>query len=232
MRLTEIVKRLKDLKMKGYIPSLRKGTTGIGFTFEKEMGLSETNIPIPDLGGRVEIKTARRDSESLITLFCFNRGVWHISQKDFIEKFGYTDAANRKALKNTIFFGKAPWQTLHLDINNNAHKIHLISKEEILATWDIYIMISKLVSKLNRVLFVVADRRLTNSNEEFWFNEAYILSNPSPQKFINAFKSGKVGIDLRMHLKPNGSVRNRGTAFRIKEPDLKDLYEEVKNLEI
>lgn len=232
MRLSEIIKRLKQLKRKGYVPSLRKGPTGIGFTFEKEMGLSETNIPIPDLGGRVEIKTARRDSESLITLFCFNKGVWHISQKELIEKFGYRDATNRKALKNTIFFGRQPWQTLHLDIDENAHKIYLISGQEKLATWDIYIMISKLISKLNQVLFVFSDRKITNGLEEFWFNEAYILSNPSPQKFINAFKSGKVGIDLRMHLRANGSVRNRGTAFRIKETELKELYEKVKRIEI
>ena len=32
------------------------------------MGLFETNIPVPDLGGRVEIKTTRRDSDSLVTL--------------------------------------------------------------------------------------------------------------------------------------------------------------------
>lgn len=232
MRITEIVKRLKYLKMKGYIPSLRRGTTGIGFTFEKEMGLSETNISIPDLGGRVEIKTARRDSESLITLFCFNKGVWHISQKELIERFGYIDTANRKALKNTLFFGKVAWRTLHLNIDENAHKIHLVTGQEKLATWDIYIMISKLISKLNKVLFVIADRKITKGLEEFWFNEAYILSNPSPQKFVNAFKSGKVGIDLRMHLKANGQVRNRGTAFRIKEAELKELYEEVKKLEI
>ena len=63
------------------------------------MGLTETNIPVPDLGGRVEIKTTRRDSDSLVTLFCFNRGVWHISQKGVIEKYGYIDDSGRKALK-------------------------------------------------------------------------------------------------------------------------------------
>jgi hypothetical protein len=47
-----------------------------------------------------------------------------------------------------------------------------------------------------------------------------------------AFKAGKVGIDLRMHLKEKGSVRNRGTAFRIKEIDLWDLYSNIRNLGI
>ncbi len=79
-------------------------------------------------------------------------------------------------------------------------------KDNVLATWNVYIMVSKLMSKLNRVLFVIVDRR------------------------VNAFKNGKVGIDLRMHLKDNDSVRNRGTAFRIKEIDLRDLYSNIRIL--
>jgi len=233
MTLKEIMQRLKDLKDRGYIPSLRSSSTGIGFTFEKEMGLKETNIPIPDLGGRVEIKTARRDSASLVTLFCFNKGVWKIPQKELLERYGYIDQSGRRALKNTLFIGKDSSQNLSLRIDSDSHKIELLDEfDKTLATWDIYIMVSKLVSKLNQVLFVIADRRERNGIEEFWYNEAYLLREPSPQKFIEAFKTGKVGIDLRMHLRPNGTVRNRGTAFRARETDLKDLYSIVKRVDI
>lgn len=86
MTLKEIERRLRSLKEMGYVPTIRKGSTGVGHTFEQKMGLSETNITIPDLGGRTEIKTTRRYSTSLITLFCFNKGVWHISQKELIER--------------------------------------------------------------------------------------------------------------------------------------------------
>jgi len=233
LTLKEIMQRLKDLKERGYIPSLRRSSTGIGFTFEKEMGLQETNIPIPDLGGRVEIKTARRGSASLVTLFCFNKGVWKISQKELIEKYGYVDQSGRRALKNTLFVGKDAPQNLSLKLDSESHKIELLDEfGKALAIWEIYIMVSKLVSKLNQVLFVIADRQERNDREEFWYNEAYLLREPSPQRFIEAFKAGKVGIDLRMHLRPNGTVRNRGTAFRAKEADLKDLYSVVKRLDI
>ncbi len=233
MTLKEIMQRLKGLKDRGYIPSLRSSSTGIGFTFEKEMGLKETNIPIPDLGGRVEIKTARRDSASLVTLFCFNKGVWKIPQKELLERYGYFDQSGRRALKNTLFIGKDSSQNLFLKIDSDSNKIELLDEfGKTLAIWDIYIMVSKLVSKLNQVLFVIADRREKNGIEEFWYNEAYLLREPSPQKFIEAFKNGKVGIDLRMHLRTNGTVRNRSTAFRAKEADLKDLYSIVKRVDI
>ena len=234
MTLREIERRLRALNAMGYILSVRKGSTGVGHTFEQKMGLSETNIPVPDLGGRVEIKTTRRASTSLITLFCFNKGVWHISQKELIERYGYIDNSGRKALKNTVYAGRQISQGLSLSIDDANNKVSLIDNNRTqLATWDVFVMVGKLMSKLSRVLFVIADRRFdTNEEEEFLYNEAHILTDPLPRNFINAFMSGKVGIDLRMHLKPNGTVRNRGTAFRIKEIDLWDLYSNIRNLEI
>ena len=234
MTLKEIERRLRDLKAMGYVPTIREGSTGVGHTFEQKMGLPETNIPVPDLGGRVEIKTTRRDSTSLVTLFCFNKGVWHISQKELIEKYGYIDDSGRKALKNTVYAGKQISQGLSLLIDDLNNRVSLINKKgNLLAIWDIFVMVGKLVSKLSRVLFVIADRRFdANGEEEFLYNEAYILTDPIPRNFIKAFKSGKVGIDLRMHLKEKGSVRNRGTAFRIKEIDLWDLYSNSRNLGI
>lgn len=195
--------------------------------------ITET-IPILDLGGRVEIKTTRRDSDSLVTLFCFNRGVWHISQKELIEKYGYIDNSGRKALKNTVYAGRQISQGLSLLIDDLNNKISLRDPNgNLLATWDVFVMVGKLMSKLSRVLFVIAERRFNaDGDEEFLYNEAHILTDPIPRNFINAFKAGKVGIDLRMHLKESGSVRNRGTAFRIKEIDLWDLYSNIRNLGI
>lgn len=232
MTLQEITKRLKELKLRGFIPTLRAGSTGVGYTFEHMMGLTETNIPIPDIGGRVEIKTTRRDASSLVTLFCFNKGVWHIPQKQLIEKYGYLDESNRKALKNTVYLGQPITQGLSLQVNEN-NTISLKDKEgNLLATWDIYVLVGKLLTKLSRVLFVIADRRIAEGREEFHYNEAFILSEPQHRNFLNAFKAGKVGIDLRMHMKENGTVRNRGTGFRIKEIDMIDLYSNVRKLEL
>jgi len=100
MRLKEVITKLQEIKNKGFIQSMRRGSTGIGYTFETLFGVQENNIPIPDIGGRVEIKTIRRDYQSLITLFTFNRGVWHIKQKELIQKYGYIDEKGRYALKN------------------------------------------------------------------------------------------------------------------------------------
>ena len=232
MNLKELESKLSEIKNMGFVESLRKGSTGIGFTFETLFGVNENNIPIPDIGGRVEIKTIRKDSKSLITLFTFNRGVWSIKQSELVRKFGYIDKKGRIALKNTVYYGKAVSQGLFLEIDESKNIIHLVDEntKEIVATWDIYVIVGIFMTKMSRLLIVMADRKKEHGKEYFHYNEAYLLTDPSPRKFISAIKKSLIGIDIRMHLKESGAVRNRGTAFRIKEKDLLELYENQRRL--
>ena len=233
MNLKEVQNKLQEIKNKGFVESLRRGSTGIGYTFETLFGVKENNIPIPDIGGRVEIKTIRKDLQSLITLFTFNRGVWHIRQKELIQKYGYIDSKGRFALKNTVFYDKPIPQGLKLEIDELRNTIHLIedvATGKSVATWDVYVIVGTFMTKLSRLLIVLADRKVIKGKEYFLYGEAYLLTDPSPRSFINAFKKSLIGIDLRMHFKESGAVRNRGTAFRIKEKDLIELYEHRRRL--
>ena len=190
MNLKELVGRLQAISDMGYVKALRKGNTGIGYTFESLIGLEETNIPIPDIGGRVEIKTTRKDCSSLVTLFTFNRGVWIKKQKEIIEQFGYEDEKERKALKSTIFFNRPNSLGLFIEIDESKNVIRLLSpNNKLLAEWDVYVVVGVFSSKLSRLLFVLADRRTVQGQEEFHFNEAYLLTEPNPRNFLNAFKN-------------------------------------------
>ena len=154
MNLKEVQNKLQEIKNKGFVESLRRGSTGIGYTFETLFGVKENNIPIPDIGGRVEIKTIRKDSQSLITLFTFNRGVWHIRQKELIQKYGYIDNKGRFALKNTVFYDKPIPQGLKLEIDEHKNTIHLIDVTigKAVATWDVYVIVGTFMTKLSRLL--------------------------------------------------------------------------------
>ncbi len=225
MNLPELIEKLKTIQKMGYVKALRKGNTGIGYTFEILFGLQETNIPIADIGGRIEIKTTRRDSSSLVTLFTFNKAVWQKKQKDIIDQYGYVDEKGRNSLKSTIFFNKPNSLGLFMEIDDDKNVIRVLSTDyEILAEWDIYVIVGKFSQKLSRLLLVIADRRESQGEEEFFYNEAYLLKDPNPRYFLNAFKASRVGIDIRMHLTENRNVRNRGTGFRMHERDLVDLY--------
>ncbi|MBD3340233.1 MAG: hypothetical protein GF353_14060 [Candidatus Lokiarchaeota archaeon] len=231
MNLKELGEKLRTISDMGYVIALRRGNTGIGYTFESLIGLAETNIPIPDIGGRFEIKTTRKDSSSLVSLFTFNRGVWIKKQKEIIEKFGYEDEKGRKALKSTIFYNRPNSLGLFIDIDETKNVIKLLSSDhQLLAEWDVYVIVGVFSSKLSRLLFVLADRRSVQGVEEFHFKEAWLLTEPNTRSFLKAFKKSLVGIDLRLHLKENGAVRNRGTGFRMREKDMLELYGKKRRL--
>src|SRR2546428_430797 len=114
MQLKEIIKKLQALREKGFITAARRGDTAVGYLFEQELGANESNIPIPDVGGRVELKGTRKKSSSLITLFTFNRGVWRIDKKELIRVYGYTDEEGRDALYSTVSNRKPNQQGFYL----------------------------------------------------------------------------------------------------------------------
>lgn len=233
MNLQQLQRELGKLRDKGYVTSLRKGPTGIGYTLEMELNLKENNVAIPDVGGRVELKASRRNTSSLITLFTFNRGVWQIPQKTVVEKYGYQDESGRSALYNLVRVGDVNTQGLTLTIEEKNNEVHLAHKSSntLMAIWSIYTIVGKFLNKTERLLLILADSRLTEAKrEEFHFNEAYLLTDPKPQNFIDAFKKGSIVIDIRMHLKPNKTVRNHGTGFRIREIDIPLLYTTRRNL--
>lgn len=230
MRLPELKKRLKELSDLGFIPSERKGPTGIGHTLESRLGVSENNLPIPDIGGRVEIKATRSTQNNLITLFTFNKAAWQIPQADAVRRWGRPDSKNRPALYSTVS-ATAP-NSLGLQITIKADAVSVVHAQtrEMLATWDLYEIVGKFMNKFERLLLVHADSRKTGRIEEFYYHKALLLTEPGSKTFRKGFLSGKALIDIRMHLRPNGSVRNHGTGFRVREQDLPDLFGKNENL--
>ena len=215
MDANELASRLDKIKQMGYVATKRKGNTGIGYTLESMLELDENNLRTPDLG-QIEVKSQRRNSTNRVTMFTFNRGTWKISQRDLIEKYGYIDTNGRPSLYCTVN-SKVNQQGLYLKIEEEAVGLYHVDKTFI-AQWrgeDLSITFSR---KMPSLVVVYADTRINSENrEEFWFNEAYLLTNPDPDNFLDLIRTDVIIIDIRMHLKGNRVVRNHGTGFRIEE---------------
>ncbi len=227
MRLSELRERLQQLNAKGFVPSERSGPTGIGHTLETRLGLAENNLPIPDIGGRVEVKATRSNTNNLITLFTFNRAVWKFKNKELVERWGYFDESrDRPALYTTVSATESNAFGLQLSVSEDATQLFMTHtpSDTLLATWDMYYVVGKFVTKFERMLFVHADSKRVDGKEYFHYNEAEILSEPSSLTFRDGFASGIVTIDIRMYLRPSGAARNHGTGFRIFEQNLPKLF--------
>lgn len=92
----------------------------------------------------------------------------------------------------------------------------------IVASW----LISKLKEAMDKKLsdqfvFVRASSRGTGINEEFLFDEAYLLDGFNSQAIIDLVNKGEIYVDLRIgqyHNGPNkGKTHDHGTGFRIFE---------------
>jgi len=83
MTINQFRLRFDKIRQMGWVPSKRRGPTGVGHTLEQLLGLKENNVALPDLG-KVELKAHRVNSPSMITLFTFNRRAWKMNQLDAI----------------------------------------------------------------------------------------------------------------------------------------------------
>ena len=232
MRLPEVRARLQELEAAGFVPSERRGPTGIGHTLESRLGLDENNLPIPDIGGRVEVKATRNNSNSLITLFTLDRRVWQHPAREIVRRWGYVDGNGRPALYTTVSAETENSFGLQISVSDDANHLYIthMPSETMLAVWDMYHIVGKFVTKFDRMLFVHADSRRIGGREEFHFNRAEILSEPSAVTFKDGFAEGIVTIDIRMHLRKNGTPRNHGTGFRILEHNLPSLFGKIARL--
>jgi len=221
----EITKKLRELKTKGYIRTHRIGTTGIGKTLEDLLGITENNIPGPN-AAMIELKSARKNVSSMLTLFT-KSPLPEKANSLLLQKFGYESARGngRKELHTTVnaieynqLKGKPGFK---IDIKGD--RINLITAQnEIVGYWDQETLRTFFEKKLPKLLYVKAEARGRGSNEEFWFNEAWLLSGFNFESFINLLKEKVIFVDIRIGQYPDGRPHDHGTGFRV-FPDKLDL---------
>ena len=101
MTIEEFAHKFKQIKELGFVPTRRKGPTGIGYTLETLLGIAENNEAHPDIEG-AELKAHRTKGNSLITLFTFNNKVWKMPPLEAVKKYGSLDKDGRQGLYYTM----------------------------------------------------------------------------------------------------------------------------------
>ena len=228
MEIDELRVKLSDLRQTGYVVSMRKGNTGIGYTLETLLGIDENNLRTPDLG-EIELKSHRKGAASLMTLFTFNRGAWKMRQVDVIENYGYCDTNDRPSLYSTT--NSTPnSQGLYTRIEDEHVGLYHVDGT-LIAQWSGEGLAKTFDEKMPALVTVYADTRMNSDDrEEFWFNEAYLLEQPSAGNILELIRNDTIVVDIRMHINNRGSVRNHGTGFRIDEGFLSLCFESREKL--
>lgn len=216
--LEEAISKLQEIKARGYIVTHRPGPTGIGKTLEDLLGIVENNI---DISNTVfaELKSARRASLSMMTLFT-RAPLPPKANSKLLNDYGYvTPKSKGKKIIHTTTF-TTHYNTLRgktgFKVKVEPNKVSLISSDGAeLGYWDETTLKKAFEKKLHHVLYVMADTKGRGKTEEFWFNEAWLLSGFDYPRFATALKEGTVCVDVRIGQFPNGAPHDHGTGFRV-----------------
>lgn len=231
----DVINKLEIIKNMGWVKTLRSGSTGIGYTLETLLEIAENNFQQPDLLG-FELKASRINGASMLTMFTLSPNPPR-SNSTLREKYGYisNDYTNeRKVLHATLSTQRFTEMGtgVSLKVIEHENKIHIATPAEI---EDIYWCRERIQKAFNRkiknsIIMVKAETRGTGMEEEFLFNEVYLLSGFDFDHFMQMIVEGKIFIDLRIGQYKNGRTHDHGTAFRIKASDQIHLFKNIRRL--
>jgi len=185
--LDETLQRLQELKSKGYIRTHRRGQTGIGKTLEDLLEIKENNIAIAN-ATFAEFKSARKGSKSMLTLFT-KSPLPPKANTNLLDRFGYVTPLSKgrkilhttaKATEYNMLRGEVGFK---IGVRKDKLSLVSVSGEE-LGYWDEPTLKKSFENKLHHVLYMLADCRGEGKDEEFWFNEAWLLSGFDFENFF------------------------------------------------
>ena len=229
----ELLEKLGSVKKHGYVRTHRVGDTGIGKTLEDLLGIEENNIPGPN-GSMIELKSARKNAKSMLTLFTKSPEPKRANSV-LLQKYGYFSrkGGEKKELHTTV--NALEYNTLKrrtgfkIKIRNN--RIELVSKSrKVLGYWDRDTLKHRFTTKMPRLLYVKAKTRGNGLNEEFWFNEAWLLSGFDFENLLKLLKEGMILVDIRIGQYPNGRPHDHGTGFRVHPEKLELCFSDRKRV--
>lgn len=224
----------RHLESLGWVDSLRKGATGVGYTCEALLGIKENNHQSPDFCNLIEIKTQRARSSSRITLFTSSPKGRSASVGKLVNMFGalknekkslYTTINGLKLNSYKNAFG------FKVVVDRYSEQINLIvvdlaSNAVVLNTVAFYFSDLKpvVLKKISYLCLFRAKSRFERGGEQFNYKLDAMYFLNSFADFLLAIESGVVVMELRVGVRGDGSVHDHGTAWRVSKKNMEKLF--------
>lgn len=252
MNYDEFLKKIKEIKDAGYVKSHRRGDTGIGKTLEDLLGITENNIAGPDFGV-YELKSGRKDSVSMLTLFTktpMPKG----AILNLLEAYGYKqrkdihERSQRKMAEYVDIKGAKPEEVpvsekeLHVTVDavkKNSlglilrimdDRIYISDSKGVEAFYEESILKETFEKKYAKLIYVSATTKREKGQEFLWFDEAHRLEGFSFERFSELVEKGVIKLDLRVGHYANGRLHDHGTGFRVLPRYLPQCFEKIEKI--
>ena len=234
---TELLKKLKDIHLQGYVPGVKHGDTDVGMTLEHLLGVEPNASKKPDYKG-IELKSSRHHGKVVakkvtgtgrVTLFT-NVPDWERSKFDalsILKNFGYIGDDGRLQLNCTISNKPNP-QGLYLDASDEIDLVNMARTDSYkgdVAGWALETVKGRILEKHHETFWVQASSQLFDGKEFFRYDYVRHTRNPNTANLGSLFDAGLITVDYAMHLKSNGkSVRDHGYLFKISKSKFSHLF--------
>ena len=235
----ELFKEFCKIRNKGWVKSLRKGPTGVGYTFETQLNKKEDNLSIPDYKG-IEIKTMRYLSKKRIHLFNCTPNK---SEENMIEKiknkYGYPDKDYPEyKVFNVSLNAKEPitigYKKLFLKVNKEKRIIEVIGltvfgfRINLDVKWSFDMLKNIIETKIKKLAIVKACYKRINNEDYFLYSRIDFFNIKNFDTFIKLIENGTISITFKIGIWKDkekfGQTHDRGTDFSIMEENIEKLY--------
>lgn len=233
----ELLVKLREIHRQGFLPSITTGDPGVGDTLENALGIQRNNSKNPDYKGielkssRI-IKSGRMKKATRITLFA-KTPEFGCSYKELLEKFGKWQRPRQKdeerlQLYETLRASRPNAYDLQLDVDEIKDMLGIVhnpanlknKKLPHLSDWAFETLRSTLKLKHRETFWVKAESKFENGKEYFRYNQVLHTRTPNIGLLIPLISKDIITVDLAIHKKKNGQVRDHGMLFKIFMKDL------------
>jgi hypothetical protein len=248
MEYADFLKRMEIIRKMGFVLTHRVGDTGIGKTLEDLLEITENNIAGPDFSN-YELKSARKESKSMLTLFTKAPQPENANKK-LLEAFGYVQRKKSSTYRQLTLAGgeidssKVPIEDKELHSTIDALKpnsvglmlrikgerIFIENNKDVEAYWNNIVVREAFEKKYHKLVYVLADHKKEGGKEFFFFNEGYLLHGFSFERFSELVKEGKLKADIRIGHYSDGRLHDHGSGFRIMPKYLPQCFENIERI--
>ncbi len=227
--------KFQEIKNKDLHKSLRRGSTGIGYTFEYLLGKKEDNASSPDFNG-IEIKTQLGYTKKAFTLFCLSPSNKN-AIKYIFEHYSYPGKNNNFK----VFRGQAYYKLNYLStrqyifklkINYSLERIELVVINRYLELvdnsiyWTFAQIKERLYTKLNYLAYIKGYPYTKKEEIYYKYTSMHIYKLKSFEHFLKLIEKDLIYVAFNISCQQNEDYLNdRGTAFKLEHDHIEELFD-------
>jgi len=242
---TELLRKLKDIESRGFLPSTTNAANGVGDTLENLLGITRNSRKAPDYKG-IELKASRRNTAAQTQRSVLFSMVpkWNISALQngsaILQTYGYlSSATNRVELYVTVKH-QPNRQGLFLDIDD---KMGLVMNQHTdgtkitpVVSWELKELQDELAKKHKQTFWVKAKNQSLQNREHFHYYEVAATTAPFVSYFGPLVVSNQITMDYTLSVKNRASgapyTRDHGYLWKIANNSFESLFPPPKLIDL